>query len=71
MRRMTQAQYSAIVVRQRQLQQSRNKEIVETKPNNELNNTVNANNNAVNAINELNKKVAEREQLDDDMKKQR
>lgn len=69
MRRMTQAQYSAIVARQRQLQQSRNKEVVETKPNNELNNTVNANNNAVNAINELNKKVAEREQLDDDIKK--
>ena len=68
MRRMTQAQYSAIVARQRQLQQSRNKEVVETKPNNELNNTVNANNNAVNAINELNKKVAEREQLDNDMK---
>lgn len=69
MRRMTQAQYSAIVARQRQLQQSRNKEIVETKPNNELNNTVNRNDNAVNAINELNKKVAEREQLDDDLKK--
>ena len=67
MRRMTQAQYSAIVARQRQLQQARNKQTSETKPNTELN-TANANNNATRAISELNEKVAQREQLDNELK---
>ena len=40
MRRMTQAQYSAIVARQRQLQQARNKQTSETKPNTELNTAI-------------------------------
>ena len=59
---MTQAQYSAIVARQRQMQQSRMPSQKEVKPQEDLQND--SNENAVNAIRELNEKVAQRDKQD-------
>ena len=62
MRRMTQSQYSAIIARQRHLQKQNMPTQNELMTNNTLNgNQNNRNTNALIAINELNQKVAERE----------
>ena len=62
---MTQAQYAAIVARQRQLQQSRMPSQKEVKPQEELKND--SNGKAVNAIRELNEKVSQREKQDKEL----
>lgn len=62
---MTQAQYAAIVARQRQMQQSRMPSQKEVKPQEDLKND--SNENAVNAIRELNEKVSQREKQDKEL----